>query len=32
MAIGEISLDLWLLLKSAKIPEMIEEKMNTSEE
>jgi len=32
MAIGEISLDIWLLLKSAKITEMIEEKMNTSEE
>jgi len=32
MAIGEISLDIWLLLKSAKITEMIEEKMNTNEE
>jgi len=32
MATGEISLDIWLLLKSAKIHEMIEEKMNTSEE
>ena len=32
MIIGELSLSLWLLLKNAKIPEMIEEKMNTSEE
>ena len=32
MAVGEISLDIWLLLKNAKIHEMIEEKMNTSEE
>ena len=29
---GEISLGIWLLLKNAKISEMIEEKMNTSEE
>jgi len=32
MIIGELSLSLWLLLKNAKISEMIEEKMNTSEE
>lgn len=32
MVIGEISIGLWLLLKSAKLHEMIEEKMNTSEE
>ena len=31
-AITEISLSIWLLLKSAKISSMIEEKMNTSEE
>ena len=31
-AIAEISLSIWLLLKSAKISSMIEEKMNTSEE
>lgn len=31
-AIGEILLSLWLLLKSAKISSMIEEKLNTSEE
>jgi hypothetical protein len=30
MIIGELSISLWLLLKSAKIPEMIEEEMNTS--
>ena len=32
MAIGEISLDLWLLLKNAKLQEMIEEKINPTEE
>jgi hypothetical protein len=32
MAIGEISLDVWLLLKNAKIAEMIEETMNIIEE
>ena len=31
-AIGEILLSLWLLLRSAKISSLIEEKMNTSEE
>ena len=32
MALGEMSLDIWLLLKSAKISKMIKEKMNISEE
>jgi len=32
MAIGEISLDLWLLLKNAKLQEMIEENINPTEE
>ena len=32
MIMGELSLSLWLILRSAKLPEMIEEKMNSFKE